>query len=192
MRPALLPISLLLFSCAPEDDAPDTPAPAYETLHHPQWAGAFFQLEYQGDRYVACSRHQAQLKRGTRLQREGSQDAVVLVRRVHAQKDLQLWTFEGPTADPDHFLFYRQDPAVEVGERIYLLNRGKAIPARVEALPEGDRFRVIYRSDQPFAAAGLSGSPVYLPRTGAVVGVLQTANDPKKATLGGFELIELE
>jgi hypothetical protein len=38
----------------------------------------------------------------------------------------------------------------------------------------------------------MSGSPVYLPRTGSVIGVLQTANDKKKATLGGFELLELE
>ncbi|MDA7898361.1 hypothetical protein N9A88_03405 [Akkermansiaceae bacterium] len=35
---------------------------------------------------------------------------------------------------------------------------------------------------------GLSGSPVFSVRLGTVVGVLQTANNKTKATIGGFEL----
>jgi hypothetical protein len=38
----------------------------------------------------------------------------------------------------------------------------------------------------------MSGQPVYLPRPGSVIGVFQAANYRTKATMGGFELLQME
>jgi hypothetical protein len=42
------------------------------------------------------------------------------------------------------------------------------------------------RPEKPIAAAGASGSPIILKRTGSVIGVLLKADDPKEATHIGF------
>lgn len=187
-----LPLLLLLMaSCRDEKAATFSPPPAYQTLHHPRFKGAFFQFQHKGDHYLACSIHQAHLKPGTRLFRDNDGEPLVLEKRVHKQKDLHVWTFSGKTPELEHLLGYRPAPTVEIDERIFFLNKGKTVAARVVEFPGKGDFRYTYRTDEPFAAAGLSGSPVYLPRTGSVIGVLQTANDREQATMGGFELLQL-
>jgi hypothetical protein len=194
MRRILLLVAFALSACQSGDPSAYAPAPApvYETLHHPKFKGAFFQFEHDGDRYLACSIHQAHLKPGDQLRREGDPKPVTVGNRLKKQNDLHVWSFEHPAPQPEHFLKYQPDVQLEVEDRIFFLHRGRKIAATVVALPSGDQFRHTYRTDEPFAAAGLSGSPVYLPRTGSVIGVLQTANDKKKATLGGFEILDLD
>lgn len=191
MPRALLSLVLLFSACGEEEPASFAPPPTYQTLRHPDFKGAFFQFEHEGDPYLACSLHQAHLKPGSELFRDGDDDPVVLKKRVHTQKDLQVWTFDGPTK-PGHLLTYRSDLRVKKDDRIYFLHRGEKIAATVVALPDDNQFRHQYQSDRPFAAAGLSGSPVYLPRSGVVIGVLQTADDKERATRGGFEVLALE
>ena len=186
----LLPALLLLPSCQSGPEPSPGAPPVYQTLHHPKFKGAFFQLEYDGEQYLACSVHQAHLKPGEELTREGATAAVTVGKRVYRQKDLHLWTFESPEVRPEDLLAYRPGIEVRLDDRVHFLNGGRAIAATVVALPRGEQFRHTYRTDEPFAAAGLSGSPVYLSRTGTVIGVLQTANDRKKATFGGFEVLD--
>jgi hypothetical protein len=184
--------SFALSACQSGDPPGYAPPPSYQTLHHPKFNGTFFQFEHKGERYLACSIHQAHLKAGDQLTREGDSQAVTVGKRVKKQKDLHLWTFRHPAPRPEHFLKYQPEVRLALDDRVYFLNRGQTIAATVVALPSGDQFRHTYRTDQPFAANGLSGSPVYLARTGSVVGILQTANDKQRATLGGFELLELD
>jgi hypothetical protein len=47
------------------------------------------------------------------------------------------------------------------------------------------------RAEQPFKARGCSGAAVIQVSTGTVIGVLETADDPKHATLIGFKLLDL-
>ncbi len=185
-------VSFALSACRSGDPPVHAPPPAYQTLHHPKFNGAFFQFEHKSERYLACSIHQAHLKSGDQLTRKGDSRVVTVGKRVKKQKDLHLWTFQHPNPRPEHCLKYRPEVRLAIGDRIYLLNQGRKIAATIIALPSGQQFRHTYRADHPFAANGLSGSPVYLPRTGSVVGVLQTANDKQRATLGGFELLELD
>lgn len=187
----ILPLTLAFSACQSGDQPTYAKAPVYETLHHSKHNGAFFQFEYQGDRYLACSIHQAHLKTGDLLERKDDSEPVKVGRMVHKQKDLHVWTFDHPSPKAEHLLKYEPNIRLQVDDRIYFLNKGKRIAARVLAPPQGAQFRHQYQTDEPFAASGLSGSPVYLPRTGSVIGVLQTANDRKRATFGGFEVLKL-
>jgi hypothetical protein len=183
---------IFLSSCSEEKKATSAAPPEYQTLYRPGFKGALFQFEHDGDYYLACSIHQGSTAPDVEIFREGQKTPVVVGQRVHIQKDLHVWDYDEDTLSPDHALSYQPEPKVEVGDRIYLLNKGQKIAATIVAEPKGKNFRYTYETDEPFPAGGMSGSPVYLPRTGSVIGVLQTANDKKKATLGGFELLELE
>ena len=110
---------------------------------------------------------------------------------MHLQKDLHLWTYDRSTLPDADALTYRPDVQLITGDRIFILNKGEKIAATIMALPQGDQFRHTYKTDQPFPAGGMSGSPVFLPRTGSVIGVLQTANHKKVANFGGFEQLDL-
>ena len=188
----LLLIAYALSACQSGDPPSYALPPIYDTLHHQKFKGAFFQFEHDGNRYLACSIHQAHLKSGDLLRRNGDPKPVTVGKKVKSQKDLHLWTFEHPAPQPEHLLKYQLDVDLALDDRIYFLNQGRKIAATVVGLPKGEQFRHTYQTDKPFAAAGLSGSPVYLPRTGSVVGVLQTANDRTKATFGGFEILRLD
>ena len=187
-----IPILAFLSSCSEEKKATYAAPPEYDTLHRPEFKGALFQFEYDGAYFLACSIHQGGTAPGVKIFRNGHDDPVVIGKRVHQQKDLHVWTYDEDTLSADHALTYQPDPTVEIGDRIYLLNKGQKLAATVVAEPKGENFRYTYKTDAPFPAGAMSGSPVYLPRTGAIIGVLQTANDKKKATFGGFELLEME
>jgi len=188
----LFPLTLLVSSCGEESAPAYAEPPEYQTLHHPKFKGAFFQMEHDGEQYLVCSIHQAHLKPGAKVFRPGRKEPVIIGQRIHKQQDLHLWTFEGPPVKSADLLKYQADPEIRIDDRIFFLNQGKKIAATVVALPQGEQFRHSYKTDKPFAANGLSGSPVFLPRTGSVIGVLQTANDKNKATFGGFELLKLD
>lgn len=191
----LLPLLILaihLVSCSDEKKSTYMAPPEYQTLHRPEFKGAMFQFEHDGDYFVACSIHQGSPSPKVAVYRGSQKEPVIIGKRVHKQKDLHVWTYDEDTLSPDHALPYRPNPKVEIGDRIYLLNKGAKIAATIVAEPKGENFRYSYKTDKPFQAGGMSGSPVFLPRTGSVIGVLQTANDKKKATFGGFELLQMD
>ncbi len=193
MSARLLLATFALFSaCSEEQTAAPAPAPEYHTLHREGFKGAIFQFKHEGDHYLGCSIHQGGASPGVKAFREGESEPVVFRRRAHSQKDLHIWTYSQESRKPSHVLTYRPNPVVRIGDRIYFLNKGQKIPATVIGQPKGKQFRHTYKTDTPFPAAGMSGSPVYLPRTCAVIGVLQTANHRTEATLGGFELLNME
>lgn len=187
----LLATFTFLSACSEEETHAPVPPPEYHTLHREGFKGAVFQFEHQGDHYLGCSIHQGGASPGVKVFREGDSEPVIFRRRAHSQKDLHIWTYSQKSRKPDHVLTYRLNPKVEIGDRIYFLNKGQKIAATVVGLPDDGQFRCAYRTDAPFPADGMSGSPVYLPRTGTLIGVLQTANHRTKATLGGFELLKM-
>lgn len=188
-----LPIIILalLSSCSQKETSTYAPPPVYQTLHTEKTPGAFFQLQHDGDLFIVSSIHQGGAAPGAQLSSQGQKDPTILEKRAHLQKDLHLWTYDQKTLSPDNALTYRPKTDLKKGDRIFILNRGQKLAATVMAEPRGEQFRYTYKTDSPFPAGGMSGSPVYLPRTGSVVGVLQTANDKKAATFGGFEQIDL-
>ena len=181
----------LLPSCSEKKEASPLAPPTYETLHTQNTHGAFFQLRHQNKFYIACSIHQGAAANGTQLFRPHTPLPTLLTERIHIQKDLHLWKYDPQTLSEKDALLYLPEIKLLKGDRIFILNKGQKIPATITSLPKNQQFRFSYKSDRPFAAGGMSGSPIFLPRSGSVIGVLQTANDKRAATRGGFEQITL-
>ncbi len=194
MNSRLLPSALILLalfpSCSEKETSSYLAPPSYQTFHNKKH-GAFFQIRHGDDFYIASSIHQGGAAKNAAIFRAGQKSPVILKKRAHLQKDLHLWTYDPSTLPQDDALPYRSDIEIRKGDRIFILNKGQKIAATVSALPEGEQFRHSYQSDAPFPAGGMSGSPVFLPRAGSVIGVLQTANHKKSARFGGFEKINL-
>lgn len=117
---------------------------------------------------------------------------VVFRKRVCWQKGLHVWTFSHNSSKQEPLLNYFADPTIKIGDRIFILNKGRKLAASVVAMPAGEQFRYLFETDPSFPVAGMSGPPVYLPRPGAVIGAFQAANHRTKATIGGFELLQME
>lgn len=192
IREGLIVFLTLLSSCTEEGKAGYAPPPEYQTLHRPNFKGALFQFEFDDDQFLALSQHQGGANKGVTVFRDGDSEPVIFEERIHSQRDLQIWTFSQKGTKPEHILSYLRAPEVIIGERIFILNRGKKLAASVMAEPSSEQFRYTFKTDESFAAAGMSGSPIFQPRTGAVIGVLQTANHRTKATIGGFELLKMK
>ncbi|MDB4408879.1 serine protease [Akkermansiaceae bacterium] len=191
MRLTLLAlIAGLLCSCSDKNPTPGA-APNYQTMHHLTFKGAMFHFNHEGNYYIGCSIHQGGIANGAQLLRDDQENAVVIKKRVHKQKDLHVWTYDESTLSPETALPYLGDPDIRVGDRIYILNKKRRIAATVRALPQGNGYHYGYQTFKPFPAGGMSGSPVFSVRTGTVVGVLQTANSKTKATMGGFEALKM-
>lgn len=191
MRFLLLALIASFFSsCSDKKPVPGT-APNYQTMHRLTFKGAMFHFNHQGKYYIGCSIHQGGMGNGAQLLRDGQENAVVIKKRVHMQKDLHVWTYDESTLSPDTALPYLSNPDIRVGDKVYILNKKKRIAATVHALPRGNDFRYFYQTSKPFPAGGMSGSPVFSVRTGTVVGILQTADSKTKATRGGFEALKM-
>ena len=187
--PLVFFLLILLVSCSGEESRLSSIPPTYQTLHTKNTHGAFFQIHYQGEFYIACSIHQGAAVKGLELFRKGQEKPIILGERIHIQKDLHLWKYDSKTLSPENALPYLPQIKIQQGDPIFILNKGKKIAATVNALPRNTNFRYSFISEQPFPAGGMSGSPVFLPRSGSIIGVLQTANHKTKATFGGFEKI---
>jgi len=181
----------LIMSCSEETEKGPAPPPSYQTLHLPGLNGSYFHFEYEGDFYIACSIHQGGASRGAEIFLTDDPSPVTLKKRFHKQQDLQVWTYQASTLSTDAALNYQKNPQVSRGDQVFILNKGEKIPGTIVSEPSGKEFRHYLETKKEFPANGMSGSPVFLPRTGSVIGVLQTANDKKAATLGGFELLTL-
>ena len=141
--------------------------------------------------YLAASKHQGNNAPGTKLLQHDSKEFVTLGKEVHQQKDLRVLKFDSDTIGQDSALPYRDDPSVTRGEKVVILNRGQQITGIVRQTPDSKDFHYYFETEEPFPAAGMSGSPVFSTRLGSVIGVLQVANSKTKATIGGFELLEM-
>ncbi|MGC6425667.1 MAG: hypothetical protein ACON5H_01575 [Akkermansiaceae bacterium] len=192
MRILLLSFIGLLASCS-DKPAPSSPGiPVYQTMHHLTLNGTMFHFNHNGRLYLGCSIHQGGMGKNAQLLREGQNDAVVVKKRIHAQKDLHVWTYDEATILNNDPLPYLKGADIRVGDRIYFLRKKQRHPAVVIATPsQSGSYHYIYQANRPFAAAGWSGSPVFSERTGTVIGVLQTANSKTKATRGGFEALQM-
>lgn len=190
MKHLLFPGLLLLSSCS-EPKPPAKSIPEYQTLHRPDLKGTFFHFDHQGDLYIACSIHQGGNAPDTKLVRHSSDDFALVKKTVHQQKDLRVLTFESKTIGSTHALPYQPHPSINKGDQVIILNRGEQIRGTVVRLPTPDDHHHFLRTSKKFPAAGMSGSPVFSPNSGTVIGVLQTANSKTAADLAGFELLQM-
>jgi hypothetical protein len=178
---------VLLTSCSDTKTSKPIGVPSYQTIHHLTLPGTFFHFNHQGKIYLACSIHQGGSAPATQLLREGKEGSVVVGETVHRQKDLLVLEFDPKTLSSSDALPYLKNPDIQVGDRIYILNKKKKIVATVVRLPRGNQHQVVFKNNKPFPAGGMSGSPIFSERLGTVIGVLQTANSKTAATAGGFE-----
>ena len=178
-------------SCSEEMEQDPAPPPSYQTLHFPGLNGAFFHLKNEGDLYVACSIHQGGAGNGAEIFLSDDPSPVTLKKRIHKQQDLQVWTYQSNSLSAETALNYQKNPQISQGDQVFILNKGEKFPGIIVSEPSGKEFRYYLKTEKKFPANGMSGSPIYLPRTSSVIGVLQTANDKKAANLGGFELLRL-
>ena len=181
---------IFLAACSDPKPAVEEP-PTYYTLHRENSKGTFFHFDHEGDLYLACSKHQGNNSPGTKLVRHGTEDFVTVGKEVHQQKDLRILKFDSDSIGEKTALPYHADPSVSNGDQVVILNRGQKIPGTVRQAPTSKDHHYYLETNKPFTADGMSGSPVFSVRLGTVVGVLQTANNKTKATIGGFELLEM-
>jgi len=165
--------------------------PTYHTLHRTNFKGSFFHFDHEGDLFVACSKHQGNNAPGTKLVRHGTEEFVTLGKEIHQQKDLRVLKFDSDTIGEKTALPYHAKPSVKQGDQVVILNRGEKIQGVIRQSPTVKNHHYYLETDSPFSADGMSGSPVFSVRLGTVVGVLQVANHKTKATIGGFELLEM-
>ena len=192
-RLIFLSIFLPLISCSEEKSTSlHAEPPTYQTFHRPKFHGAFFHFTHKNKIYFACSIHQGGAAQNAEVFLNKNEKSVTLTKRIHTQKDLHIWTADTKNLQTKRALIYRPKTEIKVGDRIVILNKGQKIEAEVAALPQGENFRYTYKTTKKFPAGGMSGSPIYLPRTGSVIGVLQTANHKKEAHFGGFEALTLQ
>ncbi|MDA7888694.1 serine protease [Akkermansiaceae bacterium] len=181
---------VLLTSCSEPKPAAAEP-PTYQTLHPSNSKGTVFHFDHDGDLFLACSIHQGNNAPGTKLTRHGTEDFVTIGKQIHHQKDLRVLKFDSETIGEKTALPYHANPSVNQGDEVVILNRGKKIRGTVRQVPTSRDHHYYFETDKAFAADGMSGSPVFSMRLGTIVGVLQTANNKTKATIAGFELLEM-
>lgn len=117
------------------------------------------------------------------------EELIVLKDVVHKQEDLLLITYVSKKLDEMPPLKFEFDAKVEAGLPIYLYPMDGG-PAKGHITLVNDKEnKATVRVAIPFAAAGMSGSPVVSGETGTVIGILTDANDPKRATKIGIQLL---
>lgn len=164
-------------------------APKYETLLGQNLIGTGFHVEIGSRRYICASAHQFE---GAKPELMGSIDfdePIVLRNVVHKQADLLLITYESKKLDEQPPLKYDDEAKVEVGLPVYLYPmNGVQVKGHITMLSLA-RSEATIHAAVPFAAAGMSGSPVISGVTGSVIGILTDANDPERATRIGMQIL---
>ncbi len=189
MTKFLIPAICLLLGACSEPAPQRVGVPSYQTMHHLASPGTFFHFSSGGKTYLACSIHQGNSAPQTQILRKGQEGAVVLGKTIHRQKDLVVLEYDPNTLSASDALPYVKNPDIQVGDRVYILNKKKKIPATVVSEPRGNGHQYYFKTTQEFPAGGMSGSPIFSERSGTVIGVLQTANSKSAATAGGFEAL---
>ena len=177
--------------------ADPTPPDKYEVLIGEELAGSGFVIRYGAGFLGITSIHQFDGKAPSKLEPlEG--DAITLDRtKVIKQKDVQALLVKAPSPKLQ-FLTYNPDFALREGEEVIILGPGgDVVPGTLTAKgmtggsyksSDGPR-ELEAKANKPFLAEGGSGGPILLKQTGAVIGVLLTADDGRKARIVGFETL---
>jgi len=186
---SLFAVALLILASCSEPKQPLAEIPTYQTLHRENLKGSFFHFDHRGKLYIACSIHQGGNSPNTKLIRNGSSDFALIKKTIHQQADLRVLTFTSETIGSEQALPYRPHSSVQIGDPVVILNRGQKIHAKIAQLPNKKNHCHMIKSTQHVSAGGMSGSPIFSPLSGTVIGVLQTANSKTTANLFGFELL---
>ncbi|NOS70594.1 MAG: trypsin-like peptidase domain-containing protein [Verrucomicrobia bacterium] len=173
-----------------------TPIEKYELLIGEGLSGSGFVIRHTNALFGVCSLHQFDGKTPNRFESLGGKAVQLDSRRVFKQRDIQVLPVTDPT--PIQFLEYNPDFILQAGEQLLALGpTGDVVRATLNASVMGkgsyksaEGVRVLYaRTTKPFVAAGGSGGPVIQRTTGRVVGVLVSADDPKRAQVFGFQTL---
>ncbi len=112
---------------------------------------------------------------------------VTVTDRVAVGHDVQVLRYDCPQLDEIPALVFNADAETQLGDPVYLYNENGAALGHI--IRARRNHRRVVKMQQPFAASGMSGSPVINAATGSVIGVLLDANDAEAATVVGFELL---
>jgi hypothetical protein len=163
--------------------------PKYETLLGQNLIGSGFHVEIGSHRYICTSAHQFEGTKPELMSSIDFEESIVLKNVVHKQADLLLITYESKKLDELPPLKYDFEAKVEVGLPVYLYPmNGVQVKGHITMLNLSKREATI-RAAVPFAAAGMSGSPVVSGETGSVIGILTDANNPERATRIGIQIL---
>lgn len=174
-----------------------TPPDKYEVLSGEGLVGSGFVIRHGNALYGVTSIHQFQGKVPATLEPiEG--DSIRLDKsRVVRQTDVQI----APVIAPSHklqVLDYSQEFILTAGEDVIILGpAGDVVDGKLTTKGlNGIRFNsadgpreLEVRASEPLLMAGGSGGPIVQKRTGKVVGVVLSADNPEKARIIGFETL---
>lgn len=177
-------------SGAVDDQGVVVEAPQYELLIGDNLIGSGFHFESRGERYIGCSLHQSDGEIPESMISLDADGGITVTGRVSAGHDIQILRYNCPQLDEIPALVYSPNAEVLIGDPVYLYGAQGVSVGRIDR--KGQKRRRLVRMEQPFRAAGMSGSPVVSAVTGTVIGVLLDANDPEAATVVGFELLKME
>jgi hypothetical protein len=169
----------------------------YEVLSGEGLSGSAFVIRYRNTLYGVSSIHQFEGKTPGSL--EPLQGASIQLEKVAAirQADVQVIPIRSAQPQVQH-LAYNPDFTLLPGEEVYILGPAGGVELGMLATTQmpGGRYRSAsgpkkfgVRMAKPFVAAGGSGCPVVQKSTGAVVGVLLSADNGEKARFIEFETL---
>ena len=193
-QPTVAVLCLLFFACAVAG-AP-TPPEKYEVLIGEGLAGSGFVVEYRGALWGVCSMHQFDGATPHEFAPLEGEPVKLDPSGVVKQEDVQALPVQKGGADIQS-LPYDPDFDLADGDSVLVLAAGDVVKGRLTRrgmsggtyTSSAGPATLSLRTDQPFTAAGGSGSPVLLKRTGGVIGVMLTADDPRHARTVGFETL---
>lgn len=177
--------------------ADPTPPDKYELLIGEDLAGSGFVINYGKGFLGVASLHQFDGKAPRTLEPlEG--DAIALdTTKVIKQKDVQTLPVKSPSPKLQ-FLSYNSEFTLRAGDEVIIFGlAGDLVPGVLTAKgmtagayksADGPR-ELEARVSKPFMVAGCSGGPIFHKQSGAVIGVLLTADNGKQARVVGFETL---
>jgi len=157
----------------------------YEVLSGEGLSGSGFVIQHRNSLYGVCSLHQFDGEVPGSFEPIQGTPVPLDKARVIRQKDVQVVPVRFPQPKIQ-FLTYRADFTLRPGEEVYVLGPAGGVELGMLATTqmEGGSYRsttgpkqFTVRMAKPFVAAGGSGCPIIQKATGAVVGVLLSAND---------------
>lgn len=174
-----------------------TAADKYELLIGEGLQGSGFLVSHRGFLWGVCSLHQFDGETPSELVQLEGDDVQLDPSTVIKQRDVQaMGIAKAPANIP--YLAYQSSFTLQNGDEVLIIDaEGDKVTAIITETglrngtydsASGAR-KLEARTNTPIVAGGASGGPIVLKRTGAVIGVLQTADDPKRATLIGFETL---
>jgi hypothetical protein len=176
--------------------ADPAPADKYEVLIGEGQAGSGFIIRHNDAFYGVCSLHQFDGKTPSQFESLDRDSIKLDSLKVVKQKDVQILPVKDAAAN---LAFLKCDPDFELkadDEVIVLGPAGDVAAGKLSITGLKEKYQssagpatLEIRMDKPFLAAGGSGCPIVLKRTGAVIGVLLTADDGRQARIVGFETL---